>query len=238
MGQKFVRKKRRNIINSIIYKLSKFIWASERSKFTFFANLDWIFNRLAHESWMTMYADKEQHPQRERMYAFICDKLPDDAVVLDIGCGYGEISDMLGKVCKSVTGIDLSRSKLQHALDHYSSGNVNFICGDAVVFLNENRQHYDVLICSHVLEHLDDPSGMLRSFKDYYSYIYIEVPDFDNSYINHVRQRLNIPLNYTDEDHVWEYDRNEMEMLITSLNMKIEHVEFSNGVMRYWVKVE
>ena len=79
---------------------------------------------------------------------------------------------------------------------------------------------------------------MLRSFKDYYSYIYIEVPDFDNSYINHVRQRLNIPLNYTDEDHVWEYDRNEMEMLITSLNMKIEHVEFSNGVMRYWVKVE
>ena len=42
MGQKFVRKKKRNIINSIIYKLSKFIWASERAKFEFFANREWI----------------------------------------------------------------------------------------------------------------------------------------------------------------------------------------------------
>ena len=32
--------------------------------------------------------------------------------------------------------------------------------------------------------------------------------------------------------------QNEMAMLITSLNMKIEHVEFRYGVMRYWVKVE
>jgi len=79
---------------------------------------------------------------------------------------------------------------------------------------------------------------MLRSFKDYFSYIYIEVPDFDNSHINLVRQRLNIPLNYTDDDHVQEYDRNEMEMLITSLDMKIEHVEFRYGVMRYWVRVQ
>ena len=238
MGQKFVRKKKRNILNSIIYKLSKFIWASERAKFEFFANREWIFNRLALESWMTMYADKEQHPRRESMHAFICDKLPDDAAVLDIGCGFGEISGMLGKICKSVVGIDLDRPKLQHALDHYSSENVTFICGDALTFLEENQQHYDVLICSHILEHLDDPSGMLRRFKDYFSYIYIEVPDFDNSHINLVRQRLNIPLNYTDDDHVQEYDRNEMEMLITSLNMNIAHVEFRYGVMRYWVRVE
>ena len=79
---------------------------------------------------------------------------------------------------------------------------------------------------------------MLRSFKDYFSFIYIEVPDFDNSYVNLVRQRLNIPLNYSDEDHIHEYDRDEMAMLITSLNLKIEHVEFKNGVMRYWVKVK
>ena len=238
MGQKFARKKTRNLINSIIYKLSKFIWANERAKFEFFANREWIFNRLALESWMTMYADKEQHPRRESMYGFICDKLPDDAEVLDIGCGFGEISGMLGKVCKSVVGIDLDRPKLQHALDHYSSDNVTFICGDALAFLSKNQQHYDVLICSHILEHLDDPSGVLRGFKDYFSYIYIEVPDFDNSHINLVRQRFNIPLNYTDEDHIHEYDRNEMAMLIKSLDMKIEHVEFRYGVMRYWVKVE
>jgi SAM-dependent methyltransferase len=238
MGQRFTRKKKRNITNSIIYKLSKFIWASERRKFEFFANREWIFNRLALESWMTMYADKEQHPRRESMYAFIRDQLPDNAAVLDIGCGFGEISGMLGKVCKTVVGIDLDHAKLQHARDNYSSDNVSFICGDALTFLEENQQKYDVLICSHILEHLDDPSGMLRRFKNYFSYIYIEVPDFDNSFINHVRQRLDIPLNYTDADHLQEYDRNEMEMLITSLDMNIEHVEFRYGVMRYWVKVE
>ena len=237
MGQKFERKKKRNILNSTIYKLSKFIGASESKKFELFANLEFIFNRLALESWMRMYADMENHPSRELMFSFISDKLPNNAVVLDIGCGYGEISGMLGKVCKSVTGIDLNRHKLQHAIDHYTSGNVNFIYGDALVYLRENQHNCNVLICSHILEHLDDPLGMLRSFKDNFSFIYIEVPDFDNSYINLVRQRHNIPLNYTDEDHVQEYDRDEMARLITSLNMKIEHVEFRNGVMRFWVRV-
>lgn len=237
MGEAFPRRKRRNWLNSIIYRLSKFIWINETARLKLFANLDFIFNRLAIESLNKIYADDESHPSREQLFQFIHNKIPKDAVVLDLGCGNGEISAMLGTLCKSVTGIDFDVSKVRHAIAVNSRDNVNFVCEDALLFLERNRVRYDVLICSHILEHLDDPISTLRMYKNYFSYIYIEVPDFEASYLNLARQRLNIPLNYTDDDHVYEYDRSEIQVLLTSLNMRIEAVDFRNSVMRYWISV-
>ena len=237
MGQRFSRKKQRNFLNSVIYRKASFSWFSYKYKFNLFSNLSWIFNRLAHEAWMSFYAHSELHPSRLFMYKFVNGKFPLNATVLDIGCGYGEISGLLGRTCKSITGIDQDPDKVRIAIERYSNSTVKFVCGDAMDFLNVNQKHYDVLVCSHILEHLDDPYRMLANFKAYFDFIYIEVPDFEASYINIVRQTFNNKLNYQDDDHIHEYDRDEMIALILSLDMRIIDSDYRNGVMRFWVKV-
>ena len=167
MGLKLERKKKRNILNSIIYRLARLTWFSNIEKFKFFSNLDWIFNRLAHEAWMNEFANSEEHPSRKYLLKFLKDKIPYQAKVLDLGCGYGEISSELGKFCSEVVGIDNNSLKIQVACNKYSSANVNFICTDALLYLNSNSLKYDVLILSHILEHLDEPFDLLKNFKEY-----------------------------------------------------------------------
>lgn len=236
MGLKFKRKKKRNILNSIIYRIAKLTWFSNRRKFEFFSNLDWIFNRIAHEAWMNEFAHSEEHPAREYLFRFLKNKIPDHAKVLDLGCGYGEISCKLGQFCHEVVGIDKDSLKIQVAHNKYACANVKFICSDALIYLESNSRNFDVLILSHILEHLDEPFVLLDNFKNYFKYIYIEVPDFENTYINIIKEKFNIPLNYTDEDHIYEFDRTEMEKLFKSLKMQILSSEFRNGVMRYWLQ--
>jgi hypothetical protein len=99
---------------------------------------------------------------------------------------------------------------------------------------------FSLISFNKVLEHVENPFEMLVAGKELLSQkslIYIEVPDFEASYINIVRQRYNLPLNYLDDDHVHEFDREEMNMLINSLGMVVIDAEFRHGMMRYWIKV-
>jgi len=236
MRLKFERKKKRIIINSIIYRISKIIFLSNKRKFEFFSNLDWIINRIAHEAWMNEFAHSEEHPARQYLFRFLKNKIPDQAKVLDLGCGFGEISGELAKICSEVVGIDKNASKIQVACNKYAGANVTFICDDALKYLKSNSQKFDVLILSHILEHLDEPYNLLNEFKEYFDYIYIEVPDFESSYFSIVKEKFNMQINYTDEDHIYEFDRDGMSELLNSLNLQILHSEFRNGVMRYWIQ--
>lgn len=237
MGQKFERIKKRNILNSIIYKVACLNWFSNKNKFEFFANLEWIFHVLAHESWMNEYLDSKEHPSREFLFNFIRDKVPTDARIMDLGCGNGEISACLGQISNSVIGVDKDPKKIRNAQVKYKSENVKFICSDALNYLQNCPDKFDVLFLSHILEHLDEPIKFLNDFKSEFRYIYIEVPDFENSYINIVRKRFNCYLNYADEDHIHEFDREEMISIIMSINGEILNAEYRNGVMRFWIRV-
>ena len=185
---------------------------------------------------MNEFAHSEEHPSREYLLRFLKDKIPVQAKVLDLGCGYGEISSKLGQFCREVVGIDINSLKIQVACNKYASANVNFICSDALLYLNSNSLKFDVLILSHVLEHLDEPFVLLKNFKKYFNYIYIEIPDFESTYFNIIKEKFNMPLNYTDEDHIYEFDRDEMKELFESLKLQVLNSEFRNGVMRYWVQ--
>ena len=48
---------------------------------------------------------------------------------------------------------------------------------------------------------------------------------------------MGVGINYTDYDHVHEFDREELEKQIMNLDMKILDAEFRHGVMRFWIEV-
>lgn len=73
--------------------------------------------------------------------------------ILDLGCGDGHISKYLVDCATSVTGIDLSATRIERAKKKGIKG----IVGDATsTFLPSNS--YSKIICSEVVEHVLDPN--------------------------------------------------------------------------------
>jgi 2-polyprenyl-3-methyl-5-hydroxy-6-metoxy-1,4-benzoquinol methylase len=89
--------------------------------------------------------------------------------VLDVGCGNGVISRYLGSLGYEVLGIDVDPKTIAKAAQLNSLPNVSFTVKSAEQLVAEGKQ-YDAVICSEVLEHLNNPSALLgtlyKSVKD------------------------------------------------------------------------
>lgn len=81
--------------------------------------------------------------------------------VLDIGCGNGVISRHLGNFGFDVTGIDVSQKTIERARNLTDLPNVQFMTRSAEELVAAGEK-YDIIICSEVLEHLDDPGALLK----------------------------------------------------------------------------
>jgi ubiquinone/menaquinone biosynthesis C-methylase UbiE len=100
---------------------------------------------------------------------FLLGHLREDAHVLDVGCGPGNITaDLAGLVPRgSVRGIDRSADVVAQASRHYEPGdhrNLSFHVGD-VAHLDFPDASFDVVFVHQVLQHLSDPVGALREMR-------------------------------------------------------------------------
>lgn len=131
----------------------------------------------------------EQHDNRTRP-AFTGERLPDDdphfradlarhvaayhlarrystgKTVLDAGCGEGYGAALLAETAKHVVAVDRDCSALAHARARRARENLRFICAD-LEGLGALRQRFDVVCNFQVVEHLADPTVLLREFRDH-----------------------------------------------------------------------
>jgi 2-polyprenyl-3-methyl-5-hydroxy-6-metoxy-1,4-benzoquinol methylase len=87
--------------------------------------------------------------------------LPEGAEVLDVGCGNGVISRSLGGQGFTVRGIDVSEKTIEKAKALNNLPNVRFEVVSAEQLVADGHR-YHAVICSEVLEHLNDPGKLLR----------------------------------------------------------------------------
>jgi hypothetical protein len=59
MGIKLDRNKKKNWFLRVMYKVTKLTPLSNRSKFKLFLNLEWFFDRIAHEYSFKIYEPKK-----------------------------------------------------------------------------------------------------------------------------------------------------------------------------------
>jgi len=104
--------------------------------------------------------------------------------VLDYGCGVGlNISTLRSLNVKSITGVDISQkavdlAKKKHGkVAHISFQNVS----DKQTQFQKNQ--YDIIICTEVLEHVSDPYEIVNLFSKLLKnngYIFISTPNYLN----------------------------------------------------------
>ena len=86
--------------------------------------------------------------------------------VLDVGCGGGILSDSMARKGAQVTGIDLSTKALKvaqlHALEA-GTANVQYREVSAETLAAEAPASFDVVTCMEMLEHVPDPSSVVKA---------------------------------------------------------------------------
>ena len=82
-------------------------------------------------------------------------------VVLDAGCGHGEIADVLRRHCERVVGVDYDARAIGLARERFPA--VEFHAGDLERWSTGER--FDVIVHLHTLEHLPDPVAALRNLR-------------------------------------------------------------------------
>jgi len=154
------------------------------------------------------------------------------STVLDIGCGVGAIDFYLARKGYKVTGIDISNKAIKVAKQSAKELNiltVNFLSSSVEDLKLKDR--FDLIICSEVLEHLqDDMKALLKMnilLKDNGGII-VSVPS-----VNAPLYKLGLAEKFDKRvGHLRRYSLNQIVSLIEKAGFKIEETYKTEGVIR------
>jgi 2-polyprenyl-6-hydroxyphenyl methylase/3-demethylubiquinone-9 3-methyltransferase len=124
------------------------------------------FSELAHRWWDPASDFKPLHDINPLRLDYIdrCAGLS-GKTVLDVGCGGGILAESMAQRGAQVTGIDLSDKALKVAQLHVLESGVvlDYRHSSAEDFARERPQHYDIVTCMELLEHVPDPASTVRA---------------------------------------------------------------------------
>ncbi len=234
MGARLARRKRRNWLVSLVYGVSRLLpKLSPRGRLRVLLDLEWILERRAHEESFRVF-DSGEHPVRTSSMGFLSRHLLRTDRVLDLGCKEGEMTALLARMCREVVGVDMDEMAIAVARARTPAENVTFEHGDGVAYFHSHSRQFDVVVVSHLIEHLDDPGPLLAAAARACRSVYVEVPDFERSFTNAYRLLLGSELLYSDADHVWEFDRRELHELVSNCGLTLRDEDTTHGVIRLW----
>ena len=125
------------------------------------------FSDLAHRWWDKESEFRPLHQINPLRLAWIEDIVPLKGLrVLDVGCGGGILADAMARKGAEVLGIDLASKALKvaqlHALEAQTEG-VRYQEISAEALAAEQPGLFDVVTCMEMLEHVPDPSLVVKA---------------------------------------------------------------------------
>jgi len=124
------------------------------------------FSELAHRWWDPHSEFKPLHQINPLRLGYI-DQLAglNGKRVLDVGCGGGILSEAMAAAGATVTGIDLGDRAIKVAQMHLleSGLDVEYQKISVEALANERPNHYDIITCMELLEHVPQPASIVKA---------------------------------------------------------------------------
>jgi len=142
--------------------------------------------------------------------------------IIELGCGTGELIKECQRrgYANKYAAVDYSEPAVQ--LLRSTSQGIEVHAADITAPSFSISGHWDVVLMSHVIEHLDDPTPMLRALKRFdYSYFIAEIP-LENLPLaklkSYVKNRMKNPAG-----HVQFFNDTSFKKLLSSVGFEIIH---------------
>jgi len=139
--------------------------------------------------------------------------------VLDIGCGGSAYQDWIAHKVRRFVAVDIDPDRIAIAQRNHPDSLVEYRVMD--VRRDLPAEQYDVAICSHVLEHLDEPVAFLRRLAAAVPRIVIKVPLADSDWIKLTRKDLGL-FWMDDHDHRREYSEDMLRAQLEEAGWQID----------------
>lgn len=157
----------------------------------------------------------------------IINSLMNPGKVLEVGCSTGLLLSLLKKSGWKVSGVELSKKAAEVA----NKKGIDVIIGTFEQF--KTTEKYNLLIFNHVLEHLENPSEVLkksRSLLKDEGYLFISLPNFDS--FTALVSKSNWPL-LLPEEHLWHFTNKSLRILLKKMGFKIVYTDRTSGIWDY-----
>ncbi len=189
--------------------------------------LEYLFNlqkqidHLINKKSVTYYNGK--HPKHHLWtghYQFILDHVQEGDVVFDVGTGASSsYTHELARCCKQIDCCDVREDLVKISRQNNPYENLEFLVMDITKELPD--KHYDVVIMSHILEHLEHPEKVLEHIKKITKKIIIRLPRYDDHWMYLVKKDLGL-FYCKDADHKREYVLEYAVELVKSCGWYVE----------------
>jgi 2-polyprenyl-3-methyl-5-hydroxy-6-metoxy-1,4-benzoquinol methylase len=93
--------------------------------------------------------------------------------VVDMACGEGYGTEVLARRASRVTGVDANPDAYEHARLKYTRPGVRFVRNMIELY----REPCDAVVFLQTIEHVPDPEGALRHFKEMADTVYVSTPN-------------------------------------------------------------
>ncbi|RMD63063.1 MAG: class I SAM-dependent methyltransferase [Planctomycetota bacterium] len=166
---------------------------------------------------------------------YILDRVEPGQRVLDVGSGASAYLLWMAEKGCVVTGCDIRPDRVELARSLMQHPNLRFELRDAVA--DPPRGQYDWLICSHVIEHIDDPVAFLKGLSPCAPRLIVCVPPLDNAWEKVMLRDLGLPW-MDDADHRREYTPELLEEQLTAAGWRVEDLRAGVDIKATAVRAE